>query len=204
MSDIVKPLYSSIIPSAAGVLASHPMLTIKINKQVVGGKPASLYSGVGWYLIKAVPGNSLAFLILQHPRVAALDPWAQGAVSRLTAEAIVYPMGLWATNQQVGRKPNGYFRGLHYSLGRDLIFSTVFLQIHRGWLGDSDMPLPIRLAAAATGASLATQPFDWLKVRGQLGMPMQGLMSGWGWRLAYCNVRSVVAWGLYETLRGTF
>ena len=204
-----QKLLSSIGPSVAGIILSYPTLTLKVNQQVIGSKPKNLYAGMGWYLTKSVPANSITFMMLQSDYIQTLNPWMQGAVSRLTAEATVYPLSLWSQRQQVGLKAGGYFRGIGPTLGRDVIFSSVFLQIYRGWLGDGKhaipgseyIPLPIRIMCAATGASMASQPLDWFKVRAQLRMPMNGLSSGWAWRLAYCNVRSVVAWGLFELLR---
>ena len=207
-NDTVQKLIGSVIPSVTGIVVSHPMLTLKVSQQVSGARPKNLYAGMGWYLAKSVPANSISFMMLQTEYVKKMDPWMQGAVSRLTAEALVYPFGLWSQRKQVGLKTGGYFKGIGPTLGRDLVFSTVFVQIHRGWLGDKDIPLPIRIMCAATGASLATQPLDWYKVRAQLdihtarsSMQMQSLLSGWLWRLAYCNTRSVAAWGLFELLR---
>jgi hypothetical protein len=171
-----------------------------------------LYAGIGWYLTKSVPANSITFMMLQSEYAQTLNPGMQGAVTRLIAETMVYPLSLWSQRKQVGKSASGYFRGIGPTLGRDVVFSSVFLQIHRGWLGDGnyatpgaeEIPLSIRLMCAATGASLASQPLDWYKVHAQLGMPMNGLVSGWWWRLAYCNVRSVVAWGLFELLRPNY
>ncbi len=207
-NDTVRKLFNSVFPSVVGVVVAHPMLTLKINRQVVGGKPKSLYSGMGWYLAKSVPGNSISFMLLQTDYIQSLPPWAQGAVSKFTGEAILYPFSLWATKQQVGLKRSGYLRGLVPTLGRDLVFWSIFTQIHRGWLGDGDqalpyadkIPLPVRLMIAASAATIATQPLDWYKVHAQLGMKMNGLGSGLLWRLAYANVRSVFAWGLFEML----
>lgn len=200
MTDLYKSFYHSILPSISGIFIAHPMLTLKVNQQVIGGNPKNLYSGLGLYLTKSVPANTITFMMLQDKRIKDLQPSVQGAVTRLTAEFLVYPLSLWSTKKQVGQgiSRNALFKGVAPTLGRDLVFSTVFLQIHRGWLGDSQLPLPLRLMCAATGASLATQPMDWLKVRSQLNMPMSNLFSGWAWRLAYCNTRSVVAWGLFE------
>lgn len=202
-NEQLQKLLKSVVPSVSGIVLAHPLLTLKVNKQVIGGNPSSLYSGMGWYLAKSAPANTISFMMLQSDYIQSLSPWLQGAVTRTTAEAVVYPFSLWSTRNQVGLKAGGYFRGLGPTLGRDLVFSTVFLQIHRGWLAEYDeIPLPIRLMAAATGASLATQPLDWFKVRSQLGMPMNSITSGWLWRLAYCNVRSVIAWGLFELFTG--
>lgn len=197
-SDLRK-IWISVVPSVAGVIVSHPLLTLKVNQQVIDAHPKNLYAGMGWYLSKSVPANSINFLLLQTDTIKDLSPWLQGSLSKLTSEAIVYPLSLWSQRKQVGLKADGLFKGIGPTLGRDLVFSTVFMQIHRGWLGDyTDIPLPIRLMIAASGASLSTQPLDWYKVRSQLGMQMNGMSSGWLWRLAYCNVRTVTAWGLFE------
>lgn len=201
MEENIQKLFGSVIPSAAGIIVSHPMLVLKVKQQVRGVNPASLYAGMGWYLVKSVPANSISFMLLQSDYIQQMSPWMQGAASRLTAEALVYPFGLWSQRRQAGIPAGGYYRGISQTLCRDLVFSTVFLQIYRGWLSGVDIPLSLRLMCAATGASLSTQPLDWLKVRSQLGMSMNSINSGWLWRLAYCNVRSVVAWGLFEILK---
>lgn len=197
LNNIWYKCYSNIIPNVSAVLASHPLLTIKTNKQVIGGNPRGLYSGVNWYLVKSVPSSSLAFMALQNEHVKRLDPYLQGAVSKTFADLVTYPPNLWSAHKQVGSIPHGYFRGITPTLLGGVVFYSTFLQIHRGWL--RDYPLPIRIICAATGASLLSQPLDWAKTRGQLKMPMNSVLSGWAWRLAYCNVRSLVAWGMYET-----
>lgn len=188
----------NIFPNVVAVIVAHPLLTIKINKQVIGGNPANLYSGINWYLVKSVPSSSLAFLALQNEYVQGLDPYLQGAVSKTFAEVSTYPFNLWSAHRQVGITPQGYFRGIAPTIVGGIVFYSTFVQIHRGWL--RDYPLPIRIICAATSASLISQPFDWLKTQSQLKMPMNSVLSGWAWRLAYCNIRSLVAWGIFETL----
>lgn len=201
----MKKLFTGLFASTAGILVSHPALTIKVNKQVIGGKPLHLYSGVGLYMAKSVPANTITFYLLENEKIKKLPAWTQGALTRIIAETIVYPLSLWSTRRQVGDTSKaGYFKGLTPTLGRDLLFSAVFLQIHRGWLNNPEknwnVPLVVSLMAAATGASIATQPMDWVKVKSQLGMNMRGIGSGTLWRIAYCNCRSVVAWGIYSFL----
>lgn len=194
-------LLSSLMPSIAGVVIAHPLLTLKTNLQVIGGKPSGLYAGMGLYITKAVPANTITFMLLQTQFFQDWSPWAKGAMTRLIAETMVYPLNLWSVEKQVGLKPSGYFRGLAPTIARDIVFSALFVQIHHGWLAETSISLPMRLICAATGASIITQPLDWYKIRSQLGMPMNGLTSGLLYRLAYCNVRSVIAWGLFETAR---
>lgn len=197
-------LVKSIVASTTGILVAHPLLTIKVNKQVIGGKPNTLYSGIGLYLSKSVPANTITFYMLQNKKIKELPAWLQGATTRIVAESIVYPLSLWSIRKQVGLKRGGYFKGLTPTLGRDLIFSAVFLQIHRGWLYNPEMknniPLVCSIMGAATGASLATQPMDWIKVKSQLGMNMRNIGSGTLWRIAYCNCRSIIAWGIFENM----
>lgn len=200
MEDLYKSFYKSLIPSICGICIAHPMLTLKVNQQVIGGKPKNLYSGLGIYLTKSVPSNTITFMMLQDQRIKELPPFIQGGITRITAETLVYPLSLWSTKKQVGQAITAktLFKGITPTIGRDLLFSTVFLQIHRGYLKDSELPLPVRLMFAATGASLFTQPMDWLKVRNQLNMEMSNLFSGWLWRLGYCNTRSIIAWSIFE------
>lgn len=204
--DIFKSIVSSLAPSIIGIAVPHPLQTIKLNKQIVGGKPKGLYSGLGLYLAKSVPSNTINFMLLQNEYIMALPAWSQGIITKAAAETITYPLGLWATKIQAGIKPSGLYQGLGQKIGQEAIFSTVFLQVYRGWLAGYRTPenmlytIPLHLMCSATTASIISQPFDWLRVRKQLGTPMNSIFSGWGYRVLYCNVRSVVSWGLFELL----
>lgn len=201
MSDFYQnKIFISLAGAFTGIVTAHPLLVLKTNTQVIGGNIPHLYAGVGLYIIKSLPASATSFYLLQHPYFSSMDPWIKGITTRLISETLFYPIGLWSTQKQIGQPLSGFFRGWGPTIIRDIAFSGIFMSVyeHPSLLGYNGV---IKGMIAGSTASITTQALDWWKVKNQTNLKMNNVWTGWKYRLAYCNIRSAAAWGIFEYLR---